>query len=122
MSYLPNGTQAAFPVSLAKGPLTWLDTGPDGNVWFVDGSDIGTMTADGFLTEYPVATSTGAAADLSNAQLVTGSDGNMWFLTPGELDRITPSGVVSGLPTPTGNVTSLGGRQRRQSVDRIPAD
>ncbi len=108
ITILPDGDLSEFMVPGATGPLTSLTAGPDGNVWFVDGSNVGKITPAGVITEYPVATSTGAAADLSHAQLITGPDGNLWFLTPGELDRITPAGIVSGLPTPTGNVTSLG--------------
>jgi streptogramin lyase len=88
--------------------LNWLTSGPDGNIWFTDGGKIGKMTTAGKITEYTIIdASTGAPADLSNAQLTPGSDGNIWFLGLGGINSITPSGTVKNVPAQDARITAL---------------
>ncbi|MFO0954555.1 MAG: hypothetical protein U0835_26015 [Isosphaeraceae bacterium] len=103
----PDGTSTSYPVTGAKS-LDWLEAGPDGNIWYVNGSKLGKMTPTGDVTEYPVPTpADGSAVDLSNAQLTSAADGNLWFIGLGGVARITPWGDVKAYPTRSASVTSL---------------
>jgi uncharacterized delta-60 repeat protein len=72
---------ASYPDS--NGP--YLTTvGPDGNIWFTEsgnqssaaggGPNIGSITPQGTITEYPIPT-----ANSGPATIAAGSDGNIWF-------------------------------------------
>ncbi len=104
-----DGSMTEFPVSGAKGAVTWLTLGPGGNLWFVDGQKIGKMTMTGTVTEYPISPPPGSTAtvDLSNAQLTVGRDGNIWFLGLGGISKITPTGTVTTIGSAGSTVTSL---------------
>jgi hypothetical protein len=103
-----DGTVSEFPVKGAQ-QVSWLTTGHDGNLWFIDSSKVGKMTPAGAVTEFTVpAPSDGSAIDLSNAQLTPGSDGNLWFIGLGGISRITPTGDVKTYPTKGATITGLG--------------
>lgn len=78
----PAGVTAAFPMpSLPVGPPSSTDgfddrliAGPDGNVWFTYGNNIGRITPAGKITLYPVPT-----PDSDPWGLAIGYDGNIWF-------------------------------------------
>jgi streptogramin lyase len=74
-----------------------ITAGPDGNIWFADGSDIGKITPSGTKTEYP--TAGGAHA------ITTGPDGNVWFAKsePAEIGKITTSGAITEYSLPAGS-------------------
>ena len=102
-----DGSIVEFPVAGASS-LTWLASGIDGNVWFVDGQKIGKITPAGGVTEFPVpAPADGSGVDLTNAQLTSGSDGDMWFIGLGGLSHISPTGTVKTITTAGTQVTSL---------------
>ena len=103
----PSGSVTEFPVAGAT-KLGWPTAGPDGNLWFTDGTKIGKMTTTGVVTEYSLPASTdGSPIDLSNAQLTGASDGNIWFIGLGGVSKITPSGVVTTSSTPGSTITAL---------------
>lgn len=103
----PDGGTKEFPVEGATS-LTWLTLGKNGNIWFVNGERIGTMTPAGEVQMFDLpAPADGSKVDLSNAHLTTASDGNIWFLGLGGLNRITPTGDLKSYPSPTTSLTSL---------------
>jgi virginiamycin B lyase len=102
-----DGSIVEFPVAGASS-LTWLASGTDGNVWFVDGQKIGKITPAGVVTEFPVPAPTdGSGVDLTDAQLASGSDGDMWFIGLGGLSHISPTGTVKTITTAGTQITSL---------------
>ena len=62
--------------------------GPDGNLWFTEYYQIGTITSGGTLIEYPLPT--GSNSFLPD-NITAGSDGNLWFTeyTGNNIVRIT---------------------------------
>ncbi|MGB8348346.1 MAG: Virginiamycin B lyase [Ktedonobacteraceae bacterium] len=75
---LPNG--GCIPNSITEGS--------DGNLWFTEYYQIGSMTPGGALIEYPLPT--GSSSFLPD-NIAAGSDGNLWFteFTGGNIGRIT---------------------------------
>jgi streptogramin lyase/putative cell wall-binding protein len=73
------------------GPIV---AGPDGNVWFTSGANLGRVTPAGVITEFPAGLPTGEIV----AGLAVGPDGNLWFTdsftgtTSGLIVRMTPTG------------------------------
>src|SRR5262249_42215950 len=78
------------------------DTTPGGYIWFTEGygNRIGRISADGTLTEFPLA--------LAALAIALHSDGNAWFVTAQNrnewIGRITPLGQVTEIPFPTVNI------------------
>ncbi|HET9343952.1 MAG TPA: hypothetical protein VFO25_13675 [Candidatus Eremiobacteraceae bacterium] len=70
--------------------------GPDGNVWFVEGSHIAKITPVGVITEfaYPDSSSVNCCGGVT-----TGSDGNVWFAHSG-LNYIGKVNPTTGHITP----------------------
>jgi streptogramin lyase len=93
----PNGVVTEFKVGLSgiPGPLI---AGPDGNLWFSEGSaqKIGRITAQGIITEFPVPSLVFPGA----LDLTAGPDGNVWFTDSDVVGRITPSGDITEFPVP----------------------
>ena len=84
LSLYPLPTAAQNPLGgpgLGSGP-TAIAAGPDGAMWFTEtGADqIGRITADGRITEYPLPSRTSMHANPSD--IVAGPDGAMWFTQP----------------------------------------
>jgi virginiamycin B lyase len=97
-----DGGTIDFPVPRTQGAPNDLTTGPDGNVWFTEGStfsfrtsEIGRVSPDGTVSRYPLPVQ-GAGAN----RITTGPDGNLWFTESQRLfvDRITPGGLVTPFP------------------------
>jgi virginiamycin B lyase len=88
-----------------------ITVGPDGALWFAEcaphalpctNSQIGRMTWEGSLTQYP-------AAGVSAYGITVGPDGALWFTDSGpsnQIGRITTAGAMTEFPVPSG---SLGG-------------
>ena len=86
-----------------------LFKGPDGNLWFTDqtvnhtdsGTEIqtkiGTVSASGTLTEFPVPFTDAPSHDQKNISAITSApDGNIWFVEDdGVVGRMTPTGEVT---------------------------
>jgi uncharacterized repeat protein (TIGR03803 family) len=101
-------TDFVVPPGRAPQPQV-ITTGPDHNLWFTEntGLKIGTITAQGVITEYPIPGAQGLCG------ITTGPDGNMWFTDEfaGFIGHINTSGgslVIYNLPAgshPQGIVT-----------------
>jgi len=91
-------TEFALPTA-SSGPMG-ITTGPDGNLWFVegDGNRIGRITTAGAITEFAIPT-----ANSQPQQIVSGPDGNLWFVegNANKIGRITPAGVITEYSNPT---------------------
>jgi virginiamycin B lyase len=75
-----------------------ITTGPDGNLWFSERREggsvnaIGKLTPAGVLTEYSLGNYNGAF------DLTVGPDGNLWFTAPypvPKIGKITPAGAIT---------------------------
>lgn len=102
---LGSGTITEFPLPLANSYPCCITVGPDGNLWFTEGSAygnrIGRITAAGHITEYSL-----PSADGEVIGITAGPDGNLWFSWGGfdaRIGRITPQGQVTEYPLPNGN-------------------
>ena len=105
-----NGVITQFDLPSSDRRPFFITSGPDGNLWFtessVDGSKswIGRVTTSGFVTEFPLTTTT----PIGFARITSGPDGNLWFTEPGvfgqplgKIGRITPDGLITEFVTPT---------------------
>jgi virginiamycin B lyase len=86
----PAGTGAIAPFAAPAGSEpAGITIGPDGNLWFTEyeGHQIGRMTLDGTVTEFPVPTAGNVPYGI-----VTGPDGNLWFTESrgNKIGRIAP--------------------------------
>src|SRR5262249_8437326 len=90
----------------------WITTGPDGNLWFAEGTSnqIGQITPEGIVTLMPLPANTYSGERPGG--IATGPDGNLWITEPDRIVRITPEGSVTVFPFPEQHVGadySLGG-------------
>ncbi len=111
----PAGAFDGFAIPTAGSSPIDITTGPDGALWFTEFvGNIGRITTDGKITEFPVLKSPGGAP--ANVFGITnGPDGALWFTTdccdpgnPGKIGRITTSGAVTLFPLPTGTAPTVG--------------
>jgi len=88
------GRPPPFGFSLADGVFaTALAAGSDGNIWFLGGRVLGKLTPAGEVTEYTLATASGAA-------IVSGPEGDLWFTQDDGIVRSTTAGEVTSFPLP----------------------
>jgi virginiamycin B lyase len=85
-------------VSFVSGlPFPVITSGPDGNLWFpdpcTDTGIVGSITAAGLVTKYPVSTGLSTSLFPPANDIVVDSEGNVWFTEPGG-DRIGRLAVV----------------------------
>jgi streptogramin lyase len=86
-----------FPTPNEVGDIT---TGPDGNLWFIDGSNnIGRITPAGVITEFSIPTANNNPGDI-----ISGPDGNLWFTEESKIARTTPAGVIREFETTEGDL------------------
>jgi len=84
-------------------PFT-ITAGPDGNLWFteimqngsVQAGKIERITPTGTLSEFSLPSRNTLATDI-----ITGPDGNLWFAAGDKIARITPMGKISEFPLPS---------------------
>lgn len=88
-----------FPVG-GTAKLTGITGGPDGNVWFVDGTAIGRITPAGTISTFTAST-TGFTIDAWNG-ITLGPDGNLWATA-----TILPDGGVIAQIAPNGTFLNL---------------
>ena len=85
-----------FPLTSGYDRPLEIVTGPDGNLWFSEltGSNIGTITPSGTITEYPIPNYSGF---LGTGGMAVGPDGNLWFtdLSNNTVGKITTAGVIT---------------------------
>lgn len=76
-----------------------MTAGPDGNIWFTDGSgnQIGRIAGDGTVTTFAIPT-----ANSNPWGITTGPDGNLWFTEyqGPKVGTITPAGVITEFTSP----------------------
>jgi streptogramin lyase len=83
----PTPTPGSNPLSITAGP--------DGNVWFTEGSrtnKIGQITPEGTISEFPILPITSNAGPVG---ITTGPDSNLWFTesNSNKIGRIMPDGT-----------------------------
>jgi streptogramin lyase len=91
------------PSQFVPGTIT---AGPDGNLWFteimqngsVQAGKIERITPTGTLSEFSLPSANTLATDI-----ITGPDGNLWFTAGDKIARITPMGKISEFPLPSAN-------------------
>jgi virginiamycin B lyase len=82
----PDGKVTRFRRGLAPdGSPFGITAGPDGAMWFVDGTHLGRITMAGGISEFDI------GEDVTS--VAAGADGNVWFLVENGVGRIDPSGA-----------------------------
>jgi virginiamycin B lyase len=102
VAYNPSTKQWAGPWSTELPCLSSanLTAGPDGNMWFTEGSAVGKLTPSGQVTNYPLP-SVSSRTNPSAMDITGSSDGNLWFATSGgyaQIGKITTSGAITYYP------------------------
>jgi virginiamycin B lyase len=101
-----SGQVTTYPMSSGIVPVAILVTS-DGTVWFFDAGTyaLGTISATGKVTEYPVP-SLPSDVLLASEQLVETADHTLWFADPhgGIIGHITAAHMISLAPLPAGSV------------------
>ena len=91
-----NGIITEFTIGGSSFDIT---VGPDGNIWFTEGTKIGRITPDDVITEFAIPT-----AGSYTYGITAGPDGNIWFAVNNrdKIGRVTPFGVfLDELSTPS---------------------
>jgi streptogramin lyase len=88
------------PCTGSFGGLPSITAGPDGNLWFTCGPEIGRVTPTGKATAFTLGWLNQAESERGLALgIATGPDGNLWFADPnGAIGRMTTSGQVTDFP------------------------
>ena len=93
-----------------SGPYS-IRVGPDGNLWFTEGyaNKIGTVTAAGKITEFPVPTNPSPNGG-SLIGIAAGPDGNLWFTEyfGNTIWKMTPAGILTPFAIPTAGSSPYG--------------
>ena len=89
-----------FPIPTANSGPFGITAGPDGALWFTEGSGnkIGRITTAGAFSEFSIPTTASGPSGVT-----VGPDGALWFteLSADKIGRITTSGVITEYPVPT---------------------
>src|SRR5947208_13434405 len=88
------GTITESPTPTGSGDPIGITTGPDGNLWFTAGTDIGRITTAGSVTGFPVPQALGEPQFIR-----AGPDANLWFTAF--------SGKAFGRSTTVGSFTAF---------------
>jgi virginiamycin B lyase len=100
------GTIKEFPLPTARAHPIGITRGSDGNLWFTESTsitnadptgNIGRITPEGVVTEFPV--------DTQPQEIATGPDGNIWYVAwyHTAVARLTPDGKTMEFPLPQGS-------------------
>jgi streptogramin lyase len=103
-SVAPAQTVSYFRMERAA---TSIAAGPDGNLWFVGGADVGRITPLGEITIFSVPYPT--SSPYGNTGIVAGPNHLMWFIRPGGLSAIDMQGGVTKYDTPVQPVSLAAG-------------
>jgi len=81
-----------------------IAAGPDGSLWFTDGSAIARITTGGVITDFPVT----ALTNIGPQAITMGPGGNLWYTDAiqsgvGKIGRITTTGVSQEFVLPAGS-------------------
>jgi uncharacterized repeat protein (TIGR01451 family) len=86
---------------------TDLTNGPDGAIWFTNGTKIGRITTSGSVTSYSIS---GLAYGSGAKGITVGPDGNIWFgvqgnsnIYGGKIGKLTTSGLFTLYSLPSAN-------------------
>jgi streptogramin lyase len=101
---------ANFPLPSSLFPLPYQDVGalsagPDGRLWFMQGSGpgaaapVGAMTTGGQYSVFPTPPGTTAG------RVIPGPDGNMWATAGSALLKVSLAGAITPMPLPAGTTT-----------------
>src|SRR5260370_652733 len=97
------GTITEFPLPASNSAPAELITGPDGNLWFVEGesNQIGHITPIGTITAIPQPPINSSPSE--TVEITTGPDGALGFTEElsTKIGRIAPSGTITEFPIPT---------------------
>jgi Big-like domain-containing protein len=108
----PDGQITEFPLpSRAEELLGEITAGPDGNLYFVDGSNLGQVTPDGNITEIAVPPTSGFAPQL-NGGITAGPSNDIWFTSSNGIGQFVLDGITA-VPTSThltAPVTAIAGQ------------
>src|SRR4051812_16021905 len=85
---------------------TSIAAGPDGNLWFVGGENVGRITPLGEVTTFYVPYQT---SSYGNTAIVAGPNQLMWFIRPGGLSAIDMHGNVTKYDTPSQPISLAAG-------------
>jgi streptogramin lyase len=91
-----------FPIPTPNSNVSAITAGPDGNVWFVEFSNlankVGKITPDGVIQEFTIPT-----PNAGPQSITLGVDGNLWFIesTAGTIGQVTPSGTFREFKVPS---------------------
>src|SRR5207247_7190699 len=85
-----------------------ITAGPDGNLWFTEGSGnkIGRISPTGVISEFAVPTAnTPYGPSAGPLGITAGPDGNLWFaeINGFKIGQITPAGTIREFCLPTSN-------------------
>ncbi len=81
-------TEFPLPHGTSAGDIT---QGPDGALWFTEGSGIGRLTTSGQFSDFSV-------PGPFPGQIITGPDGALWFTEQRAIGRITTAGALTEYP------------------------
>jgi streptogramin lyase len=98
----PEGVVTTFPIPgtfVGHEQAVGIASGPDGNLWIVNGSRILRITKAGAVTEFPSGLPGLPYGDGAEA-ITAGPDGNLWFTGRTAIGRITIGGSVTIFPLP----------------------
>jgi streptogramin lyase len=87
------GRVTKFSVAVKQTQLAGeIVIGPDKNLWFADGSNIGRVTPKGVVTLFPISYNTDAE------EIIVGPDSDLWYSNPNNIfvGRISASGHLLG--------------------------
>jgi hypothetical protein len=89
----PSGTMTIYTSSIGSGAT--VTKGPDGNMWFGDGSSIGIVTPAGSISQ--VTPTWGNSNSIGSTDLVTGPDGNIWTIgqVEGQIYKYVPGSATA---------------------------
>ncbi len=98
-THVPAGIITEFPLPLAHSFPSEITAGPDGNLWFTEGTNkIGRINSHGTITEFPLPIGGSAPSDIT-----AGPDCNLWFteFNGSKIGRISTHGTITEFPLPT---------------------
>src|SRR5260221_7545584 len=106
-------TFSEFPIPTAGRSPNDITSGPDGNLWFTEGSPgpngnkIGRMSPAGVVTEFDITPHT---PDSSPANITRGPDNALWFteVFGNKIGRIATDGTITETAIPTPNTQPQG--------------
>lgn len=96
----PQGAISIVPLGKFTMPAD-MTVGPDHNVWFTTGFDVGRVTPEGQVRLFDPDAKASPGNHIETGGITTGPDGALWFATANvEVGRVTTGGAFSFYPLP----------------------